>query len=148
MIYFYCLILIGIGLTILWIRLAPSPVSKFHEDPSLVESRGLGQNSYLVSSSDLSDQEPVKSGLPAIEVATIIDSFLLSELNAKLLSAQDFETYIVRSKWFGFPDYISLKVSENGTGALVEIYSRSWFGIRDFGVNKDHVQKILDQIPT
>ena len=51
-------------------------------------------------------------------------------------------TYITRSMWFGFPDYTTVQLEDDG----LEIYGRLRFGQSDQGVNRARVEGWLDRI--
>ena len=53
-------------------------------------------------------------------------------------------TFVCRSKFFGFPDYISVGFNKYPTGeSSLSVFSRSRFGVYDFGKNKKRVTKWL-----
>jgi len=51
-------------------------------------------------------------------------------------------TYIARSKWMGFPDYITLE----WTDGRLRVYSRLRFGQSDLGVNGRRLDAWLSQV--
>jgi len=58
-----------------------------------------------------------------------------------------FVTLVVRTPLIGYPDYVSLRIAEEGAEmARVTVYSRSRFGRRDFGANKTRVTRIFDEL--
>lgn len=56
--------------------------------------------------------------------------------------AQGHVTYIVRSKWIGFPDYVTVQL----TDGTLRIYARLRFGHSDLGVNFKRVRRWLAQL--
>jgi uncharacterized protein (DUF1499 family) len=52
-------------------------------------------------------------------------------------------TYVQRSRFIGFPDYLTVKVVEMKGGAGLTVYSRSRYGRGDFGVNRARVEAWL-----
>lgn len=52
--------------------------------------------------------------------------------------------YVQRSKLFRFPDHVSVEVAPLAAGGSeVLVYSRSRYGIRDFGVNAARIKRLL-----
>jgi hypothetical protein len=54
---------------------------------------------------------------------------------------EGFVTYVVRSRIFGYPDAISIRLHEEGDVTRVDIFSRSAIGESDFGVNEARVRR-------
>jgi hypothetical protein len=53
-----------------------------------------------------------------------------------------FATYVARSRWIGWPDYVSVKVVPAGEGQVaLAIWSRARFGYSDMGVNEARVRR-------
>ncbi len=52
-------------------------------------------------------------------------------------------TYVQRSRVFGFPDYLTVRVVEVEGGAGLIIWSRARYGRSDFGVNRARVEAWL-----
>ena len=48
-----------------------------------------------------------------------------------------------RTRWLGFPDFITLAVRDDPAGARVLAYSRSVYGHADFGANRARVERWL-----
>ena len=55
-------------------------------------------------------------------------------------------TYMQRSRYVGFPDYITVKAVAVGEGASLIVYSRSRYGHSDLGVNGQRVTDWLGAI--
>lgn len=53
---------------------------------------------------------------------------------------------VQRSRVFRFPDLIDLRVLPAGSGSALAIYSRARYGIRDFGVNRERVERWLARL--
>ncbi|MEC3860628.1 DUF1499 domain-containing protein [Mesobacterium sp. TK19101] len=119
-----------------WIRFAPSAVAQWHVDP------------HVTANQDLADG--VRRRLPA-EPGRMeaLDAIIRATPRTRVLagSARDgFVTYVTRSKWFGFPDYTTVR-QENGQ---IGIWGRLRFGLSDMGVNKARVDgwlASLDKTP-
>lgn len=123
------------------IRLAGDDVAVWHVDPSVVEP-GARRNDFLMRSGD-GDADSAVFAMEGAELAGIFDEYVLSRPRVTRLAGtpdQLWMTYIQRSKWFGFPDYISVRISpvEGGHSGLT-IYSRARYGGSDLGVNRARV---------
>jgi len=56
-------------------------------------------------------------------------------------------TYQIRSKWLGFPDYLTVKAIASGQGgSTLAVLSRSRFGVNDQGVNRKRLDSFLSQV--
>ncbi|MDX1782505.1 MAG: DUF1499 domain-containing protein, partial [Thalassovita sp.] len=53
---------------------------------------------------------------------------------------------IARSRLFGFPDEVILRVGEGDDGALIDMRSRSRLGRIDRGVNAKRVREFLNDL--
>ena len=125
-----------------YIRFAKPNESIWHVDPELVSQNDL-RNSFLNNSKS---SNYIYYDLPVKELY-----FRLSEIS----SADDCKrvfgevdegviTFVCRSKFFGFPDYISVSFKKYSTGeSSLSVFSRSRFVVYDFGKNKKRVTKWL-----
>ncbi|GAB4223009.1 MAG: hypothetical protein Tsb005_16680 [Gammaproteobacteria bacterium] len=58
-------------------------------------------------------------------------------------------TYIQRTRWLRFPDYIDVKLIQlSAHDTTLAIYSRSKYGYYDFGVNQHRIEQWLAQLQT
>lgn len=124
-----------------YIRLAPDNIAQWHVDPQTVK-RGPKPNQFLMRNGDGDVESPVFD-MSAADLAQIFDDYALSRPRVTRLAGdpqQLWSTYIQRSKWFGFPDYISVRIIpfEAGRSALV-VYSRARYGGSDLGVNEARI---------
>lgn len=124
-----------------YIRLAPDNVAQWHVDPQTVK-RGTKPNQFLMRAGD-GDVDSAFFATEAVELAREFDEYALSQPRViRLAGAPDdlWVTYVQRSKWFGFPDYISVRVMphQNGKSALA-IYARARYGGSDLGVNEARI---------
>jgi uncharacterized protein (DUF1499 family) len=129
-----------------YIRLAPDDVAQWHVDPQTVK-RGPKPNQFVLRDGDGDAESPVFD-MSADDLAQVFDDYALSRPRVTRLAGdpqQLWVTYIQRSKWFGFPDYISVRAlpAEAGRSALV-IYSRARYGGSDLGVNEARIAKWID----
>lgn len=53
---------------------------------------------------------------------------------------------VQRSRVFRFPDFIDFRILPSNDGSTLAIYSRARYGIRDFGVNRERVERWLARL--
>ena len=128
-----------------YIRFAKPNESNWHVDPELVEQND-SRNSYLNNS---------KSGNFSYYAVPIKDLYLkLHEISEADKCQRVFGnidggliTFVCRSRFLGFPDYVSISLKEHETGkSSLSVFSRSRFGVYDFGKNKKRMKKWLQQL--
>lgn len=110
-----------IGLMI-YIRVAPSDVSSWHVPLSFNEN-----------TTEIGGARRVIAGDPSTIIARL-DTIIRAEPRTTVLTgsvSDGWITYIVRTKWMGFPDYVTVQSKSDG----VRIHSRLRFGRSDIGVN-------------
>jgi uncharacterized protein (DUF1499 family) len=105
-----------------YVRLAPSDPQKWHQMPDIVAHADMHNGAVrVVEPADIETlkrlTELVRNSEHTKELAGSLDDGML--------------TYISRSKFWGFPDYMTMRLQNN----QLEIYSRLRFGRSDFGVN-------------
>lgn len=129
-----------------WIRLAPSHTEDWHVDPLAVPARDAA-NSWLVAPEGDADMVARTYAAPARELAGGLDAAALAEPGTARLAGRPedlWTTYIQRSRWLGFPDYISARSVPLDEGrSTLAIFSRSRFGSHDLGVNRRRVERWL-----
>lgn len=128
-----------------YIRFAKPNDSNWHIDPELVAQNDL-RNSFLNNS---------KSGNFSYYAVPIKDLYLKLYEIAEADKCQrvfgnideGLITFVCRSRFWGFPDYISISFKEHETGkSSLSVFSRSRFGVYDFGKNKKRMKKWLKQL--
>lgn len=131
-----------IAFILVFFRLMPSNPSSWHVDPKDVVKHKK-PNQFLVRPENGDTQSPVY-GMDAVELAERLEEFI--EPSGKLLAgdlSKGWATYIFRSKLLGYPDYVSIKILDEGATSRLAIYSRSRFGYSDLGVNKARIEAWL-----
>lgn len=121
-----------------------------HIDPLAVQL-GVRDNQILLTPElKTGDPREIQSptyALDADQLVAKLDEMILSEPRAKMIGgAKTFRwmTYVQRSRFLRFPDFISVRVLSAGEGrSTMVIYSRSLYGERDLGVNRDRVERWL-----
>lgn len=133
------------------IRRQSDDPAEWHLDP-LTAPTPSTPNSYRVAPAgadiDRDVDAPVFS-VPVVELASAFDAVALGEDRVEILAgtaADGFVTYIQRSAFFAFPDYVSVRFMEVGAGSTLAVFSRSRYGKSDLGVNEKRVTKWLEQV--
>ena len=134
------------------IRRASDDPAQWHLDP-LTAPTPSTPNSYRVAPSgeriDRDADAPTFS-VPVADLAATFDAVALGDDRVEVLagSASDgFVTYVQRSAFFAFPDYVSVRFIEaDGGGSTLAVFSRSRYGQSDLGVNKKRVTRWLDEV--
>ena len=123
-----------------YIRLVPSDTVAFHVDPVSAPDPGAGGVKRTVA----------LTGTPQDALAAF-DAIAMAHPRTTRLAGSVVEghvTYIARSKWIGFPDYITVKAAASGTGSELTILSRLRFGKYDLGVNAARLDGWLQRLET
>ena len=128
-----------------YIRFAKPNESNWHVDPELVSRNDL-RNSFLINSKS---SNFFHYAVPVKELYQ--ELYTISEEDRCQRVFGDIEdgliTFVCRSRLFGFPDYVSIRFRELETGvSTLSVFSRSRFGIYDFGKNKKRVTNWLQQL--
>lgn len=127
-------ILIGlVVLGLVWVRVAPNDITKWHLDPSVEYTSGKPnyfQQDYTLDTTI--DDLVAKWQTP--ERGSEKLSILAGDLK------DGFVTYMVRTPMVGFPDYVSIKITAiDSTTTSLKVLSRSRYGASDLGLNKKRV---------
>lgn len=126
------------GFFAVWVRIAPSSVARFHVDP-LKPGKVSPLNSCVIRTSI--------GAIPIDRLRVLLDDLGLDGETQSLIAgniAEDYATYEIRTARMRFPDYVSVRLVDQKDRELV-IYSRSRFGIRDFGQNEKRVSAWLER---
>lgn len=120
----------------LYVRLASHDPAQWHVDPAAVTEVDT-DNQYL-------DNVVVSGASDA--VAARLSELLGGEVIGGSFEA-GFVSIVVRTPLYGFPDYISVRLSDDGAGSTrVAMFSRSRFGKFDFGANKARVETVFSEL--
>jgi hypothetical protein len=130
--------LAGAGALAIYMRQYPVPAERWHVDPAEVSPRE-GSRSYHLSRGADAARLP---GTP-LEVALRFDRVAKSERAVMLAGdpAAGHVSYVSRSRVFGFPDVVSIRLHAEGDMTRVEIFSRSVIGEYDWGMNAARVAR-------
>jgi hypothetical protein len=137
--------------TVIYIRSAPTDVAVWHVDPLVAPDPGR-RNDYRVLPPGMTgadEQSPVFA-IPAEELEMRLDAIILAEPRTGRLAGDPlaaWATYMQRSFFVGYPDYISVRAIDLGEGrSALAIFSRSRYGYSDWGVNRARVRRWLDAL--
>ncbi|PRX37772.1 Protein of unknown function [Meinhardsimonia xiamenensis] len=128
-----------------YVRLAPSPPGRWHVDPLTAPLPGAGGVALRPGSPD--GQTPVWPVPPAALLAAFAAHVEATTPRITRLAGSPEEgriTWIVRSRVFGFPDYVTVSAFPADGGAALAILSRLRFGRSDLGVNRARVKRWLE----
>jgi len=124
----------------------------WHLDP-LTAPTPSTPNSYRVAPAGESidrDADAPTFSVSVAELAAAFDTVALGDDRVDVLagSAPDgFVTYVQRSAFFAFPDYVSVRFIEaDGGGSTLAVFSRSRYGKGDLGVNGKRVVRWLEPL--
>jgi uncharacterized protein (DUF1499 family) len=139
-----CLILLA------WIRLAPDDPSEWHADPLVAPTSGRA-NAWWVMTDGLGVENPdgraPTYAMSAADLAHSVDDFILSQPSTSILAGSPdllWSTYVQRSRFMRFPDYIIVRTVDLSDGVSgIAVWSRSRYGYSDLGVNRGRVEKLL-----
>jgi len=134
--YVVVFIIVGFGA---YVRLAPSDPARWNIDPVKVADPGKA-GVYLAPGTVTFD------AAPEVLMARL-DGLMRAWPRTKVLAGVPADlqaTYVVRSKLFGFPDYVTFRVLPTDTGgSTLTALSRLRFGVGDVGVNRARLDRIL-----
>ncbi|WP_138933767.1 DUF1499 domain-containing protein [Roseovarius arcticus] len=120
------IVLLGLAGLLVWIRLAPDDVARWHVSPEATGDRDMEGGVMRAVPGDLAALDAIIRAEPRARVlAGSVDSGMV--------------TYITRSKVIGFPDYTTVEQR----GDTLALYARLRYGKSDMGVNKARVERWL-----
>lgn len=128
---------------LLYIRLAPMTADRWHVDPATAP-RPSSPNAYILRDGEGADASAPVLPAPPAETARALQALLDSEPRVTRIAgdlAEGHATYVQRSRLVGFPDAVSIRLTAEGVGTRVTVFSRSRFGYSDAGVNAARVNR-------
>jgi hypothetical protein len=123
------LLVVLIAAALAFVRLAPSDPARWHQMPESVSDRDLEGGAMRRVEGDLAALDAIIRDTPRTRV-------LAGSLDQGMI------TYVTRSRVFGFPDYTTVRQSDD----MLEIYGRLRFGKSDLGVNAARIDGWLDRL--
>lgn len=122
---------------LLWVRLSPHDADRWHVDPADADPpRG---NGYRI----IGEEAPRFLGDPQLVIETLID-VARTEDRARILDGgvdEGLITFVTRTKWVGFPDYVTFKAVAEGDRTKLAAISRARYGGSDWGVNRERLDR-------
>lgn len=125
---------VGLGFA-LWVRLAPVDVARWHVGDARPGAGHIPEAGGHVWRGRIEGEEAL-SRVDAVIRATPRTQVIAGSV------AEGMVTYQTRSAFWGFPDYTTLRASDD----LVEIHSRLRFGRSDLGVNRARIEGWLEAL--
>ena len=128
-----------------YIRFSKPNKSLWHIDPESISRNDL-RNSYLSNSKNNNNHQYL---LSTNRLYLLLNEIMLEDNCKKVFGniEENLITYVCRSKVFGFPDYISLSFySLDEERTSLAIFSRSRFGVYDFGKNKNRIVRWVGKL--
>jgi uncharacterized protein (DUF1499 family) len=134
-----------------YVRSVEGDPDRWHIDPRNAERTGR-PNEFLVVPAENGggDMASPVFDMSAETLAERVGDVIATEPRAHRLAgdlSDGFVTYVVRSRWVGFPDYVSILIQPVGEEqSTISIWSRARFGYSDWGVNEARVRRWLEAL--
>lgn len=129
--------------SMVWVRSLDHDVDRWHVDP-VTAPAPTSPNSYRVADTDGADRPAVRFDDAGEAVWAAVDAVAAAEARTSVVadSRDDlgYVTYVQRSAFFGFPDYITIAVDDVDGQTRLSVFSRSRLGQSDLGVNERRVE--------
>ncbi|MEO0765138.1 MAG: DUF1499 domain-containing protein [Pseudomonadota bacterium] len=127
--YMLVLIVLSVAAFAVYVRLAPSDVSRWHQPVAATENADLAGGAIRVMEADRAAFEKVDAAMQSLPRTQVLAG-----------SVQDGRiTYVTRTQLWGFPDYTTVQF-EYGT---LKLFARLRFGGSDLGVNAARIAQVL-----
>lgn len=132
---------------VIYVRTVGSDPDLWHVDPAMAARTGKPNDALVLPGG----RPPADMASPVIAaepeaLARRFHEIVMNAPRTEVLAGgpeTGLTTYIQRSRWVGWPDYISVKATPAEGGAALAIWSRARFGYSDLGVNRDRVDRWL-----
>lgn len=126
-----------------YVRMAPLDPDVWHTDPETAERPGT-PNDFLLGPGG--DVPALATDVGPTALFNRLDRDLMRQPGVSVLKLDPVAhlyTYVQRSKLMGYPDIINIRITPEGQGSRLSIWSRSRYGQSDLGVNKARVEAML-----
>ena len=140
-----CLLFWGALMVLSYIRLSKVDQTIWHLDPDAI-NYNYENNSILLNYANNGQEN---FDIDVNSLFNHLNKIIINDKCKKVFGGINFGliTYECRSKVFGFPDYVSISFKELEIDkSAISIFSRSRFGKRDFGKNKQRIQKWVTEL--
>ncbi|GGE02436.1 Uncharacterized conserved protein, DUF1499 family [Gemmobacter megaterium] len=128
---------IAVAGLLVWVRVAPSDPARWHVDPVVAPDPATPNWARI---------QPGEIVAPEGTLAARLEVALAREPNMRHLAGslrEGWASYVQRSRWIGYPDYISLRILPHAAGGeTLAVLSRSRFGRSDLGVNTARLARL------
>ncbi|MHA3913406.1 DUF1499 domain-containing protein [Halovulum sp. GXIMD14793] len=140
--------------TVFFIRSVAHDPEVWHVDPRDAPNSETPNDFRLIQSNLTKFRVDMEAPTYAVDAATLsqaFDRFVMGQPRVERVAGSTqagWVTYVQRSEYLQFPDYISVQfynLGDTGTSTIA-IYSRSRFGYSDMGVNKARVERWVKSI--
>lgn len=142
-------VLAVIGLVAGYVRFAPAKPERWHVDPvAVVIDEQPESGHFLQRPGDDSGLNMVFDRTPQ-KLLSDFEAVALAEPRVTRLAGSPAEgtvTYVARSRFWGFPDMISVRAVTSSGGAQLAIYARQRFGASDMGVNAARMKRWIGEL--
>ena len=121
----------------LWIRFAPHDSDRWHIDPA--DASEPSGNGYRI----IGDIAPRFQGDLETVLGTLSD-IALAEPRVRLLEGgadEGLVTFVARTKWVGFPDYVTFKAVQENDKTKIAAVSRAKYPGSDWGTNRERLDR-------
>ena len=127
---------------LVWVRVAPHDVDRWHVDPA--EEEDPGARGVRMVGRDA----PRFPGHPDDVLATFTE-IVTANPRARVLDGDVDEgmiTFVIRTRRLAFPDYLTVKATDEGNETKLSLLARSRFGGNDFDLNRQRLEYLLGEL--
>ena len=139
----FLILLIVCAVGALWIRFAPTDKDRWHVDPA--STNDPAPRGYRL----IGPEAPRFQGTPD-QVLTAVKDVALLRSRVRLLDGgldEGMMTFVARSKYMGFRDYITVKAVPEGSVTKLSVISRARYQIgSDWGINRMRLERWLAEV--
>lgn len=131
-----------IAVALIWVRVAPHDPDRWHVDP--YEGEDPGNAGLRLVGRDA----PRFPGHPN-DVLMTFSEIVTANPRAKILDGGTDEgmiTFVIRTRRLAFPDYLTVKATDEGNETKLSILSRSRFSHNDFDLNRERLEYFLGEL--
>ena len=126
--YFIVIIIVIVAAALLFVRLAPTDVARWHQPIEAVADADLAGGAVRVMAADTQALARVNAAALALPRTQVIAGSV----------AEGRITYRTRTKWIGFPDFTTVEYADG----MLKMYARLRFGQSDLGVNAARLERL------
>jgi uncharacterized protein (DUF1499 family) len=144
--YLLLIAIIGMAAVTLYVRSVSSSPDEWHVDPFQAVRSGTPNDFLLLPpGAEGADATSPVFSVPPDVLAARLSALISGAPRVEVIGGrlqEGFVTVVARSRWVGWPDYVSLRIVPAGEGgSALAIWSRARFGHSDLGVNEARVRE-------